>query len=86
VGGVDVQVQVKLSSLHEFTGGATTVTIEATTIRELLRRPVERYPLLRRRVDERHCGPINGEIYRDDRNKPFPEGAEVYLVPWIPGG
>jgi molybdopterin converting factor small subunit len=78
---------VQLSaSLREFAGGAASVAVEAETIRELLRKLVERYPRMQRRVDEGIAVSVNGEIYRDDRNQQIPEGAEVFLLPRIQGG
>jgi len=82
-----MRVEVQLSaSLREFAGGAASITIEAATIRELLRKLVERYPRMQRRVDEGIAVSVNGEIYRDDRNQQIPEGAEVFLLPRIQGG
>jgi len=78
---------VQLSaSLREFSGGAASVTVEANTVRELLRKLVEHFPRMQRRIDEGVAVSINGEIYRDDRNQQIPEGAEVFLLPRIPGG
>jgi molybdopterin converting factor small subunit len=74
------------SSLRELVGGAATITIEAATIRELLRKLVERYPRIESRLKEGIAVSINGEIYRDDRNQQIPEGAEVFLLPRIQGG
>ena len=80
-------LEVQLSaSLREFMGGATSIAIEAATVRELLRKLVERYPRMQRRVDEGIAVSINGEIFRDDRNETIPEGAEVFLLPRIQGG
>ena len=82
-----MQVEVQLSaSLREFAGGAASVAVEATTVRELLRKLIERFPRMQRRIDEGVAVSINGEIYRDDRNQQIPEGAEVFLLPRIPGG
>jgi molybdopterin converting factor small subunit len=82
-----VQVEVQLSaSLREFAGGAASVTVEATSIRELLRKLIERFPRMQRRIDEGVAVSINGEIYRDDRNQQIPDGAEVFLLPRIQGG
>jgi molybdopterin synthase sulfur carrier subunit len=82
-----MRVEVQLSaSLREFAGGAASIAIEAATIRELLRKLVERYPRMQRRVDEGIAVSVNGEIYRDDRNQQIPEGAEVFLLPRIQGG
>lgn len=80
-------VEVQLStSFREFANGAASIAIDATNIRELLRKIVERYPRMQRRVDEGIAVSINGEIYRDNRNEPIPDGAEVFLLPRIPGG
>lgn len=82
-----MRIEVQLSSpLREFVGGAATVAIDATTVRELLRKLVERYPRMQRRVDEGIAVSINGEIFRDDRNEQIPDGAEVFLLPRIQGG
>jgi molybdopterin converting factor small subunit len=79
--------QVQLSgSLREYADGAATVSIEARTVRELLRKLVERYPRMKTRVDEGVAVSINGEIFRDDRSEEIPRGAEVFLLPRIQGG
>ena len=80
---IDVQLS---SSLREFVGGAATIPIEARTVRELLRKLVERYPRMGSRVDEGIAVSINGDIFRDDRNEVIPSGAEVFLLPRIQGG
>jgi molybdopterin converting factor small subunit len=80
---LDVQVS---SSLREFTGGAASIAVDATTVRELLRKLVERHPRMQRRVNEGVAISINGEIFRDDRDEKIPEGAEVFLLPRIQGG
>jgi len=79
--------EVKLSaSLREFVGGAASVSIDAATIRELLRKLIERYPRIEARVNEGIAVSINGEIYRDDRNEKIPDDAEVFLLPRLQGG
>lgn len=74
------------SSLRDLVGGAATITIEAATIRELLRKLVERYPRMQNRLKEGIAVSINGEIFRDDRDQQIQEGAEVFLLPRIQGG
>jgi len=73
-------------SLRDAADGAASVSIEAASIRELLRKLVERYPRMRSRVDEGIAVSINGEIYRDDWSQPIPQDAEVFLLPRIQGG
>ncbi len=80
-------LEVNLSgSLQDALDGAVSVEVEAATIRELLRKLVERYPRLQSRIDEGVAVCINGEIYRDNRDLVIPEGAEVVLLPRIQGG
>jgi molybdopterin converting factor small subunit len=80
-------LEVKLaSSLREFAGGAATITVEASTIRELFRKLVERYPRMHKRVEEGIAVSVNGEIFRDDWSQKIPDGAEVFLLPRIQGG
>ena len=80
-------IEVHLSgSLRDAVSGAASVSVEAGTIRELMRKLVERYPLMQSRVDEGVAVSINGEIYRDNWSKSIPDGAEVFLLPRIQGG
>lgn len=73
-------------ALRDAADGAASVSIEAATIRELLRKLVERYPRMQSRVDEGVAVSINGEIYRDNWGERIPPGAEVFLLPRIRGG
>ena len=73
-------------SLRSAAGGAATVEIEAETIRELISRLVARYPEMSNQLDAGIAVSINGEIYRDNRREKIPQGAEVFLLPRIPGG
>ena len=80
-------LEVQLSgSMRDAAGGAASVSVHAETIRELLRKLVERYPALQARIDEGVAVSINGQIYRDNWGEPIPEGAEVFLLPRIQGG
>jgi len=80
-------LEVSLSgSLRDAVDGAASISIEAATIRELLRKLVERYPRMQSRIDEGVAVSINGDIYRDNWGEPIPEGAEVFLLPRIQGG
>ena len=80
-------LEVELTgALRDAADGEASVAIEAATIRELLRKLVERYPRMQSRVDEGIAVSINGNIYRDNWGEPIPEGAEVFLLPRIQGG
>lgn len=81
------KMQVSLSGkLRSGAGGASTIDIEASTIRELLTRLVERYPGMQVHLDEGIAVAINGDIYRDDWTQVIPAGADVVLIPRIKGG
>jgi molybdopterin synthase sulfur carrier subunit len=80
-------LEVQLSgSLQDAAGGVASISMDAGTIRELLRKLVERYPLMQSRVDDGVAVSINGEIFRDNWGEPIPEGAEIFLLPRIRGG
>lgn len=80
-------MQVQLTgSLRDAAGGAASIDIEAATIRELLRKVVERFPLMQSQADEGIAVSINGEIYRDNWSEALPPDAEVFLLPRIQGG
>ena len=80
-------LEVSLSgSLRDCADGAAKISLQATTIRELLRKVVERYPRLGSEVDAGIAVSINGEIYRDNWGEKIPADAEVFLLPRIQGG
>jgi molybdopterin converting factor small subunit len=80
-------LEVALSGpLRESADGAASISIEAGTIRELLRKLVERYPGMQAQVDKGIAVSINGQIFRDSWGERIPEGAEVFLLPRIQGG
>ncbi|MEQ8483483.1 MAG: MoaD/ThiS family protein [Pseudomonadales bacterium] len=72
--------------LRQAVGGAASIDIEAASIRELLRKLVERYPKAQAHLDAGIAVAVNGEIYRDNWSEPIPPGAEVVLMPRIQGG
>lgn len=73
-------------SLRDALDGMASIDIEADTIRELLRKLIERFPRLAPLVEDGIAVSINGEIYRDQRETRIPQNAEVFLLPRIPGG
>ena len=80
-------LEVSLSgSLRDSADGAASISVDAGTIRELLRKVVERYPRMQGQVDKGIAVSINGQIYRDSWGEEIPHDAEVFLLPRIPGG
>ena len=75
-----------ISSFRPALGGAEELDIEATTLRELMRILVAKYPRMQRHIDDGIVLAINGEIYRDDLDVELQGGSEVFLMPRIQGG
>ena len=66
--------------------GAASVSINAATIRELLRELIEQYPGMQNQLDDGIAVSVNGQIFRDNWSKKIPAGAEIFLLPRIQGG
>ena len=75
-----------ISSFRAALGGADRLEIEATTLRQLMRLLVAKYPALQSHIDDGIVLAINGEIYRDNWDVEIQEGSEVFLMPRIQGG
>lgn len=75
-----------ISSFRAALGGAESLEIEATSLRELMRKIVSKYPRMQKHMDEGIALAINGQIYRDNRDVELHDGSEVYLMPRIQGG
>jgi molybdopterin synthase sulfur carrier subunit len=67
-------------------GGASSVRVEAATIRELFRVLSESYPGMETHIKRGVAVSIDGKIYRDQWDTPLPKDAEIYLLPRVPGG
>ena len=74
------------AGLRDAVGGAKSVQVEGTTIRELLQNIAREHPSLRQRIEQGVAVAIDGDIYRDDWDQQIPEGAEVVLLSRIAGG
>ncbi len=80
-------MEVLLSgALRDAADGQASIELEAKTIRELLRKIEERFPKMASVISDGVAVSINGQIYRDSWGQPIPEGAEVFVLPRIPGG
>jgi sulfur-carrier protein len=73
-------------ALRPAAGGASSVDVEAETIRELFRKLEERYPAMATFIARGIAVSIDGKIFRDSWNEKLPQGAEIYLLPRIQGG
>lgn len=73
-------------ALRPFAGGASSVSIDAVTIRELFRVLMDKYPGMAPHIGRGVAVSIDGQIFRDQWDTPLPTNAEIYLLPRIPGG
>ena len=79
--------EVKLwSALRPHAEGADTVSVQASTIRELFQRLEANYPGMVPLIRQGIAVSVDGTIYRDSWNTPLPADAEVFLLPRIEGG
>jgi sulfur-carrier protein len=80
-------VQIHLwGALRPFAGGASSVSVNARTIRELFRVLIDQYPGMEPHIKRGVAVSINGQIFRDQWDTPLPQDAEIYLLPRVPGG
>jgi sulfur-carrier protein len=73
-------------ALRPYADGALLVSVNASTIRELFRVLIETYPGMEPHIKRGVAVSINGQIFRDQWDTRLPRGAEIYLLPRVPGG
>jgi hypothetical protein len=79
-------MQVSFSSMIRVGDGPQTITVQASSIDQMMDALLLRYPDLQSHIDRGVAVSINGQIFRDDWTVAIPEDAEVYLIPRIEGG
>ena len=79
-------MKVQLTGPFREAVGSASISIEAGTIRELMRKIEERYPNIATSLKDEVAVSINGQVFRDSWNEKIPPDAEVFLMPRIPGG
>ena len=73
-------------ALRPAAGGASVVSVEARTIREMFRKLEEDYPGMGPHIARGVAVSINGKIFRDSWSEKLPKDGEIYLLPRIQGG
>jgi hypothetical protein len=73
------------SGLRRLADGQTTVTVEATNIRQIFAALVAAHPGLEPVIKAGLSVSVNGSI-ETNLSAPLPEGAEIYLMQRIKGG
>lgn len=79
-------ITVKFSATVRETTGVDEVTIEAASVRRLIRALDDRWPGLGEQLSDGTAVAINGEIVADALFEDLPDGAEVHFLPAIAGG
>ena len=80
-----VQVHV-WGALKPLVSGASSLDVDARTIRELFQKLEEAHPGMKPHIERGIPVSINGKIFRDSWDQPLPGNAEIYLLPRIAGG
>ena len=73
------------SGLRRLADGQTTVTVEATNIRQIFAALIATHPGLEPVIKAGLSVSVNGSI-ETNLSAPLPEGAEIYLMQRIKGG
>ena len=73
-------------NFRQLADGDAEVSIDASTVRDLLARLGERYPALAPHLDEGVAFAIDGEIHQDALFSPIGPDSNVHLMPKIAGG
>ena len=73
------------SGLTHYTGGVSSVEIEADSVSDALERLVERFPQLASPVADMAVA-VDGEIYTQPGYQTLASSSEIHLLPRIAGG
>lgn len=74
------------SGLRRLTDGASIVTVEASTIGEMLDALGTAHPGVKPILDAGVSVAVNGEIYNGARHRPIEAGDEIFLMQRLKGG
>lgn len=77
---------VLIGNLRQYTGGVTSLDLEARSIRHLFQLLGAQFPELAPHLEDGLAVAIDGQIYQDALLEPIAEGSEVHILPQIAGG
>jgi molybdopterin synthase sulfur carrier subunit len=85
---VQAPVRVVLASSFgsTLTGGVKEFSLEAKTLRDVIKALDERYPGLGEHLEEETTVAIDGDLYEVGYSQPVRPGCEVFFIPKIEGG
>jgi molybdopterin converting factor small subunit len=75
-----------IGNLGQYTGGVTTLAVDAASIRQLFRELARRFPELAPHLEDGLAVAIDGQIYQDDILVPIGPDSDVHILPQIAGG
>ena len=73
-------------ALRPAVGGAESIELNASNIRELFQLLEEQHPKTHSFIEDGIAVSVDGTIYQDNWSQPLPPGSEIYLLPRIAGG
>jgi len=73
-------------ALRKFAEGESEFELDVSTVQALFRELGQRYPAMKRHLEDGVAVAINGQIYQDALFEPIPNDSEVHLIPMIAGG
>jgi molybdopterin synthase sulfur carrier subunit len=74
------------SGLRQYTGGDLIVTVEASTVREMLDALVKTHPALAPVIEAGVSVAVDGEVIASGFHSPIRPDSEIYLMQRIKGG
>ncbi len=75
-----------IGTLKNYTGGVTSLTIEASNVRRLMAALAARFPELAPHLDDGLAVAIDGQIFQDALLQPIAPDSDVHILPQIAGG
>ena len=73
-------------ALRKFADGKGEFELDVSTVQALFRELGQRYPAMKRHLEEGVAVAIDGQIYQDALFAEIPPGSEVHVIPQIAGG
>jgi molybdopterin converting factor small subunit len=75
-----------IGNLKNFTGGITSLEIEASNVRQMMRALADRFPELAPHLEEGLAVAIDGQIFQDALLEPIRPDSDVHILPQLAGG
>ncbi len=77
---------VLIGNLKQYTGGISSLDVDARNIRQLFSKLGATFPELAPHLEDGLAVAIDGQIYQDALLEPIGETSDVHILPQIAGG